>query len=292
MGVYRITSSNTRLQKIFSPETPDAYDIIPRLEKANDEGSFWNFWDVMEGSFVDVNSLEPIQKDSLYTYWWDDPSVGKGWDQTCPRREVYSLEDLEELREDYGDDWKKYLDTVEVLKPYSQPLEATDARMFEYLDYVNDKTGWDLQVTLPLPPLTEQQQAVVKELAEAERLMIRTDIDEGQGLIGCRHKAETTYSIVASPESRADTSSDDDPEDWENISEILGLKDDVKFTWTFESWVEGNAEEASAAEKVAYSTWGEEKLLDFLGLGNEWEPDLDTGAGYATSPDFMGIKHR
>ena len=47
------------------------------------------------------------------------------------------------------------------------------------------------------------------------------------------------------------------PEYWGNISEILGLKDDVEFAWTFEKDVEGNAEEASAAEKITYSTWCE-----------------------------------
>lgn len=66
------------------------------------------------------------------------------------------------------------------------------------------------------------------------------------------------------------------------------LKNDVEFAWTFEKDVEGNAEEASAAEKITYSTWCEEKLLDFLGLGNDWEPDLNTGEGY-DYPKFMDI---
>lgn len=209
---------------------------------------------------------------------------------TCPRREVYSLEDIKELREDYGNDWEKHLDTVEALEPFTQPLEVTDARMFEYLDYVNDKTGLDLQVTLSIPPLTEQQKAVVKELAEDGRIMIRTDVggelEDIFDYVSGIHRnfgEKITHSIVYSPEIQGNG-----PEYWGNISEILGLKNDVEFAWTFEKEVEGNAEEASAAEKITYSTWCEEKLLDFLGLGNEWEPDLNTGEGY-DYPKFMGI---
>ena len=209
---------------------------------------------------------------------------------TCLRREVYSLEDIKELQEDYGNDWEKHLDTIEVLEPFTQPLEVTDVRMFEYLDYVNDKTGLDLQVTLSIPPLTEQQKAVVKELAEDGRIMIRTDVggepEDIFDYVSGIHRnfgEKITHSIVYSPEIQGNG-----PEYWGNISEILGLKDDVEFAWTFEKDVEGNAEEASAAEKITYSTWCEEKLLDFLGLGNDWEPDLNTGEGY-DYPKFMSI---
>ena len=289
---YRITSSGTSLQKLFGNETPNglsASDIISHLEKLNGKGLFWKFWDVLKTPVVDTESLEPVAEE-LYTYWWDDPSVGTGSDMTCPRREVYSLEDIKELQEDYGNDWEKHLDTIEVLEPFTQPLEVTDVRMFEYLDYVNDKTGLDLQVTLSIPPLTEQQKAVVKELAEGGRIMIRTDVGEEPedifDYVSGIHRnfgEKITHSIVYSPEIQSD-----DPEYWGNVSEILGLKNDVEFAWTFEKDVEGNAEEASAAEKITYSTWCEEKLLDFLGLGNEWEPDLNTGEGY-DYPKFMDI---
>ena len=121
---YRITSSGTSLQKLFGNETPNglsASDIISHLEKLNGKGLFWKFWDVLKTPVVDTESLEPVAEE-LYTYWWDDPSVGTGSDMTCPRREVYSLEDIKELQEDYGNDWEKHLDTIEVLEPFTQPL--------------------------------------------------------------------------------------------------------------------------------------------------------------------------
>lgn len=257
-NTYRVLGAEETIQKLLGTETPNdlsASDIISHLEKLNGKGLFWNFWDVLKTPVVDTESLETVAEE-LYTYWWDDPTVGTGSDMTCPRREVYSLEDIKELREDYG----------------------------------NDKTGLDLQVTLSIPPLTEQQKAVVKELAEDGRIMIRTDVggefEDIFDYVSGIHRnfgEKITHSIVYSPEIQGN-----DPEDWGNISEILGLKNDVEFAWTFEKEVEGNAEEASAAEKITYSTWCEEKLLDFLGLGNNWEPDLNTGEGY-DYPKFMSI---
>ena len=292
-NTYRILGAKETIQKIFGStdvESISAANIITCLEKTNDEALFRNFWDVLKTPVVDAKSLKPVEEE-LYTYWWDDPSAGTGSDMTCLRREVYSLEDIKELREDYGDDWEKHLDTIEVLEPFTQPLEVTDARMFEYLDYVNDKTGLDLQVTLSIPPLTEQQKAVVKELAEDGRIMIRTDAggepEDIFDYVSGIHRnfgEKITHSIVYSPEIQSD-----DPEGVGNISEILGLKDDVEFAWTFEKDVEGNAEEASAAEKITYSTWAEEKLLDFLGLGDKWEPDLYTAVELASYPNLMSI---
>lgn len=292
-NTYRILGAKETIQKIFGStdvESISAANIITCLEKTNDEALFRNFWDVLKTPVVDAKSLKPVEEE-LYTYWWDDPSAGTGSDMTCLRREVYSLEDIKELREDYGDDWEKHLDTIEVLEPFTQPLEVTDARMFEYLDYVNDKTGLDLQVTLSIPPLTEQQKAVVKELAEDGRIMIRTDAggepEDIFDYVSGIHRnfgEKITHSIVYSPEIQSD-----DPEGVGNISEILGLKDDVEFAWTFEKDVEGNAEEASAAEKITYSTWCEEKLLDFLGLGDKWKPDLYTAVDLASYPNLMSI---
>lgn len=291
-NTYRVLEAEETIQKVFGSSdvgSMSAPDIISHLEKLNNKGLFWKFWDVLKTPVVDTESLEPVAEE-LYTYWWDDPNVSTGSDMTCPRREVYSLEDIKELQEDYGDDWEKHLDTIEVLEPFTQPLEVTDVRMFEYLDYVNDKTGLDLQVTLSIPPLTEQQKAVVKEFAEDGRIMIRTDVggelEDIFDYVSGIHRnfgEKITHSIVYSPEIQGNG-----PEYWGNISEILGLKDDVEFAWTFEKDVEGNAEEASAAEKITYSTWCEEKLLDFLGLGNDWEPDLNTGEG-CDYPKFMDI---
>ena len=130
---YRITSSGTSLQKLFGAETPNnlsASDIITCLEKTNDEALFRNFWDVLKIPVVDAKSLETVEE-NLYTYWWDDPSISIGCDETCPRREVYSLLEIVELQEDYGNDWEKHLDTIEVLEPFTQPLKVTDARMFD-----------------------------------------------------------------------------------------------------------------------------------------------------------------
>lgn len=237
---------------------------------------FWNFWDLSKTKWVDANSFEPIEEDSLYTYWWDDPSVGIGCDETCPRREVYSLQEFEELQEDYGNTWKHYLETVEVRELFTQPLMVTDMRMIAYLDYVNDKTGWDLQVTLPLPPLTEQQQSVVKELAAAERIRILQDMSSY-----CGEEENCTYSAVVV--------SEDDPEDWEEISEILGLEKSIELGLMFLSGEEGTADEASATANILQSTWAEEKILDFLGLGDKWEPDLYTTVELASYPNLMSI---
>lgn len=277
-NTYRILGAKETIQKVFGStdiESISAANIITCLEKTNDEALFRNFWDVLKTPVVDAKSLEPVEED-LYTYWWDDPSVSIGCDETCPRREVYSLEDIKELREDYGDDWEKHLDTVEVLEPFTQPLMVTDMRMIAYLDYVNDKTGWDLQVTLPLPPLTEQQQSVVKELAAAERIRILQDMSSY-----CGEEENCTYSAVAVSEA--------DPEDWEEISEILGLEKSIELGLMFLSGEEGTADEASATANILQSTWAEEKILDFLGLGDKWEPDLYTTVEFASYPNLMSI---
>lgn len=277
-NTYRILGAKETIQKVFGStdvESISAANIITCLEKTNDEALFRNFWDVLKTPVVDAKSLEPVEE-NLYTYWWDDPSVSIGCDETCPRREVYSLEDIKELREDYGDDWEKHLDTVEVLEPFTQPLMVTDMRMIAYLDYVNDKTGWDLQVTLPLPPLTEQQQSVVKELAAAERIRILQDMSSY-----CGEEENCTYSAVAVSET--------DPEDWEEISEILGLEKSIELGLMFLSGEEGTADEASATANILQSTWAEEKILDFLGLGDKWEPDLYTTVDHASYPNLMSI---
>ena len=276
-NTYRILGAKETIQKVFGStdvESISAVNIITCLEKANDEGLFRNFWDVLRTPVVDVKSLEPVEEE-LYTYWWDDPSVSIGCDETCPRREVYSLQEIEELQEDYGNDWEKHLDTVEVLEPFTQPLMVTDMRMIAYLEYVNDKTGWDLQVTLPLPPLTEQQ-SVVKERAAAERIKILQDMSSY-----CGEEENYTYSAVAVSET--------DPEDWEEISKILGLKKSIELGLMFLSGEEGTADEASATANILQSTWAEEKILDFLGIGDKWEPDLYTTVELASYPNLMSI---
>lgn len=277
-NTYRILGAEETIQKVFGStdvESISADNIITCLEKANDEALFWNFWDVLKTPVVDAESLEPVEED-LYTYWWDDPSVSIGCDETCPRREVYSLLEIKELQEDYGNDWEKHLDTVEVLEPFTQPLMVTDMRMIAYLDYVNDKTGWDLQVMLPLPPLTKQQQSVVKELAAAGRIRILQDMSSY-----CGEEENCTYSAVAVSEA--------DPEDWEEISEILGLEKSIELGLMFLSGEEGTADEASATANILQSTWAEEKILDFLGLGDKWEPDLYTTVELASYPNLMSI---
>ena len=277
-NTYRILGAKETIQKVFGNtdiESISAANIITCLEKTNDEALFRNFWDVLKTPVVDAKSLEPV-KENLYTYWWDDPSVSIGCDETCPRREVYSLQEIEELQEDYRNDWEKHLDTIEVLEPFTQPLEVTDARMFEYLDYVNDKTDLDLQVTLSIPPLTEQQKAVVKELAAAGRIKILQDISSY-----CGEEENYTYSAVAVSET--------DPEDWEEISKILGLKKSIELGLMFLSGEEGTADEASATANILQSTWAEEKILDFLGLGDKWEPDLYTTVELASYPNLMSI---
>ena len=280
-NTYRILGAKETIQKVFGStdiESISAANIITCLEKTNDEALFRNFWDVLKTPVVDAKSLEPVEE-NLYTYWWDDPSVSIGCDETCPRREVYSLLEIKELQEDYGNDWEKHLDTVEVLEPFTQPLMVTDMRMIAYLEYVNDKTGWDLQVTLPLPPLTEQQQSVVKELAAAERIKIL------QGMSSyCGEEENYTYSAVAVSEA--------DPEDWEEISEILGLEKSIELGLMFLSGEEGTADEASATANILQSTWAEEKILDFLGLGDKWEPDLYTTVELASYPNLMSIKKK
>lgn len=277
-NTYRVLGAVETIQKVFGStdvESISADSIITCLEKANDEALFWNFWDVLKTPVVDAKSLEPVEED-LYTYWWDDPSVSIGCDETCPRREVYSLLEIVELQEDYGNDWEKHLETVELREPFTQPLMVTDMRMIAYLDYVNDKTGWDLQVTLPLPPLTEQQQSVVKELAAAERIRILQDMSSY-----CGEEENCTYSAVAVSEA--------DPEDWEEISEILGLEKSIELGLMFLSGEEGTADEASATANILQSTWAEEKILDFLGLGDKWEPDLYTTVELASYPNLMSI---
>lgn len=277
-NTYRILGAKETIQKVFGSadvESISADNIITCLEKANDEALFRNFWDVLKTPVVDAKSLEPVEE-NLYTYWWDDPSVSIGCDETCPRREVYSLLEIKELQEDYGNGWEKHLDTVEVLEPFTQPLMVTDMRMIAYLDYVNDKTGWDLQVMLPLPPLTEQQQSVVKELAAAGRIRILQDMSSY-----CGEEENCTYSAVAVSEA--------DPEDWEEISEILGLEKSIELGLMFLSGEEGTADEASATANILQSTWAEEKILDFLGLGDKWEPDLYTTVELASYPNLMSI---
>ena len=277
-NTYRILGAKETIQKVFGStdvESISAANIITCLEKTNDEALFWNFWDVLKTPVVDAKSLEPVEE-NLYTYWWDDPSVSIGCDETCPRREVYSLLEIKELQEDYGNDWEKHLDTVEVWELFTQPLMVTDMRMIAYLEYVNDKTGWDLQVMLPLPPLTEQQQSVVKELAAAGRIRILQDMSSY-----CGEEENCTYSAVAVSET--------DPEDWEEISEILGLEKSIELGLMFLSGEEGTADEASATANILQSTWAEEKILDFLGLGDKWEPDLYTTVEFASYPNLMSI---
>lgn len=277
-NTYRILGAKETIQKVFGStdvESISAANIITCLEKTNDEALFWNFWDVLKTPVVDAKSLEPVEE-NLYTYWWDDPSVSIGCDETCPRREVYSLLEIKELQEDYGNDWEKHLDTVEVWELFTQPLMVTDMRMIAYLEYVNDKTGWDLQVMLPLPPLTEQQQSVVKELAAAGRIRILQDMSSY-----CGEEENCTYSAVAVSET--------DPEDWEEISEILGLEKSIELGLMFLSGEEGTADEASATANILQSTWAEEKILDFLGLGDKWEPDLYTTVELASYPNLMSI---
>lgn len=50
--------------------------------------------------------------------------------------------------------------------------------------------------------------------------------------------------------------------------------------------------EASATANVLHTTWGEEKVLEFLGLGDDWEPDLYTTFGSVYYPNLMSIKRK
>ena len=95
-NTYRVLGAKETIRKVFGStdvESISAANIITCLEKAIDEALFRNFWDVLKTPVVDAKSLEPVEED-LYTYWWDDPSVSIGCDETCPRREVYSLREI------------------------------------------------------------------------------------------------------------------------------------------------------------------------------------------------------
>lgn len=86
-NTYRILGAKETIQKVFGStdvESISAANIITCLEKTNDEALFRNFWDVLKTPVVDAKSLEPV-KENLYTYWWDDPNVSIGCDETCPR---------------------------------------------------------------------------------------------------------------------------------------------------------------------------------------------------------------
>ena len=190
----------------------------------------------------------------------------------------FFVADVEELQDTYGDDWKEQLGDQEIVELFINPLTVTDARMIQYMEYVNSKTGWDLNLTLPAPGLTEEQEATVQKLAQDGALRILQDM-----FTECGEETYTYTAVVVS---------EDDPDEWEALSSVLGLGRPVELGVTFDQDEEGDADEASATAHVLHSTWGEEKVLEFLGLGDTWEPDLYTTVDFGQYPNLMSIKKK
>lgn len=279
-NMYRVTGPDNILRKVFGDEHQQpmsATNIVSRLEDANTEGLFWNFWDPCKGPLVGVDSFKDYPEGSAYTYWWGDPAQGGGYDGKCVTQQFF-VADVEELQDTYGDDWKEQLGDQEIVELFINPLTVTDARMIQYMEYVNSKTGWDLNLTLPAPGLTEEQEATVQKLAQDGALRILQDM-----FTECGEETYTYTAVVVS---------EDDPDEWEALSSVLGLGRPVELGVTFDQDEEGDADEASATAHVLHSTWGEEKVLEFLGLGDTWEPDLYTTVDFGQYPNLMSIKKK
>ena len=144
---------------------------------------------------------------------------------------------------------------------------------------MNSKTGWGLNLTLPAPDLTDEQKAKVRKFAQDGHLRIRQDMSTGDG------EESYTYAAVV-------VSGDDDPDRWLNLSSVFGLTQPLEIGVAFDIEGEGDADEASATAHVLHSTWGEEKVLEFLGLADEWEPDLYTTVDFGMYPNLMNIKQK
>ena len=59
-NMYRVTGPDNILRKVFGDEHQQpmsATNIVSRLEDANTEGLFWNFWDPCKGPLVGVDSF-------------------------------------------------------------------------------------------------------------------------------------------------------------------------------------------------------------------------------------------
>lgn len=279
-NLYRVTGPSNILRKVFGDKywrPMSTINIVLHLEVANTEGLFWNFWDLCKGPLVGVDSLKVYPEGSAYTYWWNDPAQSSGYDGKCVTQQFF-VADVEELKETYGDEWEERLGDQEIVEAFIQPLTVTDARLVQYMEYVNSKTGWGLNLTLAAPDLTDEQKVTVQKLAQDGTLRILQDMFT-------EYDGETyTYTAVVV--------SEDDPDEWETLSSVLNLGRPVELCVTFDQDEEGDADEASATAHVLHSTWGEEKVLEFLGLGDTWEPDLYTTVDFGQYPNLMSIKKK
>ena len=280
-NLYRVTGPEDTLWKVFGDEHQQpmsATNIVSCLEEANTEGLFWNFWDPCNGPLVGVDSFKDYPECSAYTYWWDDPSQGGCYDGKCVTQQFF-VADTEELKDLYGPEWRERLTDAEIVEPFIKPLTVTDARMIQYVEYVNSKTGWGLQLTLPAPALADEQKEIVRKFAQDGTLKILQNMFTECG--------EETYTYTA-----AVALSEDDPDEWEYLANILELDKSLELGVTFDLEIEGDADEASATANVLHTTWGEGKVLEFLGLGDDWEPDLYTTFGSVYYPNLKSIKRK
>lgn len=280
-NLYRVTGPEDTLWKVFGDEHQQpmsATNIVSCLEEANTDNLFWNFWDLCNGPLVGVDSFKAYPEDSAYTYWWDDPSQGGCYDGKCVTQQFF-VADTEELKDLYGPEWRERLTDAEIVEPFIKPLTVTDARMIQYVEYVNSKTGCGLQLTLPAPALADEQKEIVRKFAQDGTLKILQNMFTECG--------EETYTYTA-----AVALSEDDPDEWEYLANILELDKSLELGVTFDLEIEGDADEASATANVLHTTWGEGKVLEFLGLGDDWEPDLYTTFGSVYYPNLMSIKRK
>lgn len=283
-NLYRVTGPEDTLRKVFGSKRNDpmsAVQIVECLEAANTDNLFWNFWDLCNGPLVGVDSFKDYPEDSAYTYtyWWEDPTLGGNIsDATCITQQFF-VADTEELKDLYGPVWRERLTDAEIVEPFIKPLTVTDARMIQYVEYVNSKTDGGLHITLPAPAFTDEQKEIVRKLAQDGTLKILQNMFTDCG--------EETYTYTA-----AVALSEDDPDEWEHLANILELDQPLELGVTFDLKTEGDADEASATANVLHTTWGEEKVLEFLGLGDDWEPDLYTTFGSVYYPNLMSIKRK
>lgn len=281
-NLYHVTGPEGTLRKVFGSKynkPMSASHIVSCLEDANTDNLFWNFWDLCNGPLVGVDSFKAYPEGSAYTYWWEDPTLGGNIsDATCTTQQFF-VADIEELKDTYGSEWKERLGESEIIEPFIQPLTVTDARMIQYMEYVNSKTGWGLHITLPAPAFTDEQKEIVRKLVQDGTLKILQNMFTECG--------EETYTYTA-----AVAISEDDPDEWEYLTNVLELDQSLELGVTFGLKTEGDADEASATANVLHTTWGEEKVLEFLGLGDDWEPDLYTTFGSVYYPNLMSIKRK
>lgn len=281
-NLYRVTGPEGTLRKVFGSKynkPMSASHIVSCLEDANTDNLFWNFWDLCNGPLVGVDSFKAYPEGSAYTYWWEDPTLGGNIsDATCTTQQFF-VADIEELKDTYGSEWKERLGESEIIEPFIQPLTVTDARMIQYMEYVNSKTGWGLHITLPAPAFTDEQKEIVRKLVQDGTLKILQNM-----FMEC---GEETYTYTA-----AVAISEDDPDEWEYLTNVLELDQSLELGVTFGLKTEGDADEASATANVLHTTWGEDKVLEFLGLGDDWEPDLYTTFGSVYYPNLMSIKRK